>query len=172
MPHRTFEETQRFSQLWLWIVILGVSIIMLFQVPIGLIHNSGDAPMTTANIIILIFSLVFVVGINALFYFARLVTKIDDGGVHITFHPFFSKTKTFSWDEIEKAYVRKYNSFLEYGGWGIRFSWKGRAYNTSGNRGLQLIMGSGKKILIGTHKPEELDAFLKKYIFAENLYYE
>lgn len=172
MSHRIFEETQHFSQLWLWIVIIGVSFIMLFQVPFDLIHNSGDNPMTMVNILIILFRIAFVVGINALFYLARLNTKIDDDGVHITFRPFFGKAKTFNWSEIEKAYVRKYNSFLEYGGWGIRYSWKGRAYNTSGNKGLQLIMGSGKKILIGTHKPEELDAFLKKYIFAENQYYE
>jgi hypothetical protein len=47
------------------------------------------------------------------------------------------------------------------------FAGNRRAYNTSGNMGLQLIMKNGKKILIGTHKPDELDAFLKKAIFAK-----
>jgi len=40
------------------------------------------------------------------------------------------------------------------------------AHNTLGNIGLQLIMKSRKKILIGTQKLEELEACLKKYIFT------
>jgi hypothetical protein len=54
----------------------------------------------------------------------------------------------------------------EYGGWGIRYSWNGIAYNTKGNMGLQIVMNTGKRILIGTQKPEELAAYLKKFIFT------
>ncbi len=168
MPYGTFEENQRFTQVWLWIVIIGVSIIVLFQVPLNLIKQSGDQPMSSTNIIVLVCSVLFVIGFLTLFIFARLTTKITNDGIEISYRPFFMKPKTFRWTEIEEAFIRKYNSLWEYGGWGIRYSWKGRAYNTSGNKGLQLIMKSGKKILIGTHKSEELDAFLKKYIFAEN----
>ena len=168
MPYHSFEESQRFGQIWLWIVIIGVSILMIVQVPLDIIRQSGSEPMSSTNIVILIFSLVFVVGINILFFISRLKTKINNDGIEITFPPFFSKPKSFPWDEIKEAYVRKYKPIWEYGGWGIRIRWNSRAYNTSGNMGLQLIMQDGKKILIGTHKPDELDAFLKKYIFAEN----
>jgi len=44
---------------------------------------------------------------------------------------------------------------------------KGKAYNVSGNIGLQLFLKSDEKILIGTNKPMELETFLKKYIFNE-----
>jgi hypothetical protein len=168
MPYQSFEESQRFGQIWLWIVIIGVSIVMIVQVPLDIIQQSGSEPMSTTNSIILVFSVVFVIGINVLFFAARLKTKINNDGVYITFPPFFSKPKSFSWNEIKEAYVRKYRPLWEYGGWGIRIRWNSRAYNTSGNMGLQLIMKDGKKILIGTHKPDELDAFLKKSIFAKN----
>lgn len=168
MPYQTFEESQRFSQIWLWIIIIGVSIILVVQVPFNIIQESGDKPMSGTNIIILVASLLFVIGINLLFFVARLKTKINSDGIYITFFPFFTKSKSFPWDKIKKAYVRKYKPIWEYGGWGIRIRWNSRAYNTSGTMGMQLIMQDGKKILIGTQKPEELDAFLKKYIFAEN----
>ncbi len=44
----------------------------------------------------------------------------------------------------------------EYGGWGIRYGMKGMAYNVSGNRGVQLEFETGKRLLIGSQRPEEL----------------
>jgi len=168
MTLRTFEEIQRFTQIWIWIVLIGVSIAIILQVPLSVIHKSGNEPMTVSNALIIIFSLVFVIGINALFYFARLTTRISDQEIQITFRPFINKPKTFRWDEIKEAYVRKYKPIWEYGGWGIRYRWNGKAFSTSGNQGLQLMFKSGKKILIGTHKPDELASYLKKYIFTDN----
>jgi hypothetical protein len=58
--------------------------------------------------------------------------------------------------------VRKYSPIKEYGGWGFRYGFKnGKAYNISGNMGLQLILKNGDRILIGTQKPEELETYLK-----------
>ncbi len=168
MPYGTFEENQRFKQVWVWIVLLGVSAIVLYTVPSAIIHQSEENPISTTNAIVLVVSVLFVIGLLALFFFARLTTKINNDVIEITYRPLMLKPKVFRWDEIDEAFVRKYNSLWEYGGWGIRYSWKGRAYNTSGNKGLQLILKSGRKVLIGTQKPEELEAFLKKYIFVEN----
>jgi hypothetical protein len=54
--------------------------------------------------------------------------------------------------------ARTYRPILEYGGWGIRYSpfAKGWAYNVSGNQGVQLELASGKRILIGPQRAEEL----------------
>ncbi len=43
---------------------------------------------------------------------------------------------------------------------GIRYGPKGTAYNVSGKIGLQLELKNGKKILIGTRKPEEIENLL------------
>ena len=51
----------------------------------------------------------------------------------------------------------------DYGGWGIRFSGKGKAYIAKGKHGLYIQLFTGKNLLIGTSKPEELQRFLKKY---------
>jgi hypothetical protein len=166
MSHRTFEEIQRFNQVWIWIVIVGVSLISVVQIPLVLLTSAGSEPMPTSSILVIIFSLVFVIGLNALFFFSRLITKIDSSGVGITFKPFINKQQLFMWEDVEKAYVRKYKPLWEYGGWGVRYRWNSRAYNTSGNVGLQLILKTGKKVLIGTQKSQELESYLKRYIFT------
>lgn len=46
---------------------------------------------------------------------------------------------------------------MDYGGWGFRFGLfgKGRALNVSGNKGIQLVLTDGTRLLIGTNKPDE-----------------
>jgi hypothetical protein len=104
--------------------------------------------------------------VGLLFYHAKLTTTIDEKGVRFTMSPFNFGPSDFAWDKIEKAYVRKYNAALEFGGWGIRMGWpgKGKAYTFGGNRGLQLELKNGKKVLIGSHKPEELEQVLQHWI--------
>lgn len=167
MPHYTYEETQRFNQVWLWSLLIIISVILIIKVPISILNSSSDDPLSTHEIISILLTLCFVIGINGLFYALRLRTKINQDGISFTFKPFINKPKVFKWENIKEAYVRKYKPIWEYGGWGIRYGMKGRAYNTSGNKGIQLILNSGKKILIGTHKPEELENFLKKHIFTD-----
>jgi hypothetical protein len=105
---------------------------------------------------------------------------INKEGIYIKIFPFFFRYKFFLWDSISKAYIRKYNPILEYGGWGIRskfmkfnlFRIKGFnfsnvlnnnvAYNMSGNTGLQLELTNGKQILIGTCKPVEMEEVMRK----------
>ncbi|MDR2651097.1 MAG: hypothetical protein LBC68_02105 [Prevotellaceae bacterium] len=105
-------------------------------------------------------------------YFISLKTIINAEGIYVKIFPFLYKH--YSWDEIEKVYVRKYRALREYGGWGYKkvafrfgiriFNFKqyGKAITMSGNTGLQLEFTNGSKLLIGTHKPEEMTEVLKK----------
>ncbi|NQX76517.1 MAG: hypothetical protein HRT75_02160 [Gilvibacter sp.] len=71
-----------------------------------------------------------------------------------------------SWDEIESLYVREYSPIGEYGGWGYRLSFSkstGRAYNVSGNLGIQIELKNGKRVLVGTRKKEEAEAVINYY---------
>lgn len=72
--------------------------------------------------------------------------------------------KKISWDRISKAFVRQYNPITEYGGWGLRLGLlgKGKAFNVSGNKGLQLVYDNGKRFLLGTQRPEEVERVLKQ----------
>lgn len=57
---------------------------------------------------------------------------------------------------VVRAYYRAYNPIPEYGGWGIRTGMQGRAFNMRGNEGVQLVLASGKRVLIGSQRPDEL----------------
>jgi hypothetical protein len=98
----------------------------------------------------------------------RLETKIDKEGIYVRLFPLHVNFKFFNWNDIEKAYIRKYNPILEFGGWGIRFGFKGMAYNVSGNKGLQLEFRNGNKLLIGTNRAEELNSIVTQINFLKN----
>ena len=97
------------------------------------------------------------------FLVLRLHTRIDSTGIYAKFDPLNLANKKFSWDEIKSCYVRKYSPLTEYGGWGIRGFPKAKAYNVSGNMGIQLVTKAGKKFLIGTNKPEQAQKVIDRY---------
>jgi hypothetical protein len=157
-----FKEQQRFSQWWIWVIIAGN--IGLFGYLLYLFYGTAqpveDAP---PQWVMLIFCLI-PVWLVFLFLSMRLITEIRKEGIYFMYRPFHRKKRFYAWEEIDRCYVRKYRPILEYGGWGIRAGTGkyGKAFNVSGNIGLQLELKNGKKILIGTHKPRELERELSK----------
>ena len=158
-----FAERQRFKQWWLWLILLGIGAVLIFRLytQIDLIEQSNDLPESEKAFF---FSLGLLASIALLFAFARLDTRIQRDGVYVRFLPFHFSFRHYPWEKISKAYVRKYNPIAEYGGWGLRLGLfgKGKAFNVSGNIGLQLEFSNGKKLLIGTKKPEDLKRILEK----------
>jgi hypothetical protein len=145
-----FKETQRFTQWWLWLILFGTWAIMIF----ALLQELNEINMS-------FFIGGFIgLGLPIFFWQMRLVTRVTSAGIYVRFIPFHFKEQFYPWDSIESAQVRTYDSLFEYGGWGIKygFSGQGKVYNVSGDQGLQLVFKSGEKILIGTHKPEEIQA--------------
>lgn len=63
---------------------------------------------------------------------------------------------------VTRAYYRAYSPIGEYGGWGIRNGKHGRAFNMRGNEGVQLVLRSGQRVLIGSQRPEELVRAIQK----------
>lgn len=92
----------------------------------------------------------------------KWATQIKNDGVYVKLFPFHLKYKFYSWEQLSKSYVRKYNPISEYGGWGYRIGifGKGKAFNISVNMGLQLELNNKSKIFIGTRKAEELKSVL------------
>jgi len=147
---KTFEEEQKFRQLWLWGIILGLPILLTIFV---LSEHFGDHPMPIDE---LIFPLLFAWASVLLFWILSLRTKIDRDGVIIQFFPI--RKRRISWGEVASADVLDYG-FV--GGFGIRMWTKyGTVYNISGQMGLALQLTNGKKVCIGTQRAEELEKFI------------
>lgn len=157
-----FKEVQKFTQWWLWLILIGIGILPILGIYKQLIlgEKFGDKPMTDLGLIIFC---VFIFGLIAMFWFMRLKTEIDQNEIHINFVPFYKKR--VKWDEIKNAKVIKYG-FV--GGWGIRlFTAYGTVYNVKGDTGLAIELRNGKKILIGTQKETELKKIVEK-TFLQN----
>ncbi len=161
-----FRERQYFRQWWIWLMLVGFAVFLGYLILSSLWQEGIDEKNNITHVQLLI-AVTGMVSVIAIFALSHLDSRIDEDGVHYKFTPFHFRTRTLKWDEISRACVRKYNPLLEYGGWGIRitgFFGKGRAFNVSGNMGLQLELKNGKKILLGTNKPDELTEALKHFI--------
>ncbi|HOW25690.1 MAG TPA: DUF6141 family protein [Bacteroidales bacterium] len=163
MSQLFFRETQRFNQPWIWVMNLGMVALFVFLIFTQLFAHRpvGNHP---APDFLLLLLLLFPIGMIVLFRFIRLETEIRRDGIYFRFPPFIRKERTYHWEDIRQCHVRKYSPIGEYGGWGYRVAGKrsGVAYNISGNMGIQIELKNGKKILLGTRKPEEAKEALRK----------
>jgi hypothetical protein len=124
-------------------------------------HPFGGNPMSNTGIIIAFGGVVLLfLLLVGLFGSVKLNTLIDEFGVAYRFIPFQIKFRKIAWTEIESCEVVKYDPMRDYGGWGIRVGKKGKAYNISGDKGLQLTLKNGKHFLLGTQKEQTLKDFL------------
>lgn len=155
-----FKEEQQFRQWW-YIMLVMVSVIpsMLFcvyalyqQVVNGI--QIGDSPAPNAVLVGLFIGLCVLLWSV---FVMKLEVWIDEIGIHFRFFPLIIKPRVISKNEIQRYEIRKYSPIVDYGGWGIkrRFKW-GRAYNVSGNIGLQLYLANGKKVLFGTQRSQAI----------------
>jgi len=63
---------------------------------------------------------------------------------------------------VVRAYARRYHPLREYGGWGIRSGRDGRAFTISGRGGVQLVLRSGMRVLVGSRQAAELAAAIRR----------
>jgi hypothetical protein len=147
-----YTETQRFTQWWLWLILIGVWSSMVYSLVTA-------PPQTDAAVYVS-----FGIGIllPLLFWQMKLTTRISQEGIYVRFFPFHFKEKFFPWETISASYVRTYSPLKEYGGWGIKYGFNGQGlvYNVAGNVGLQLQFKEGEAVLLGTQKGEEIKAIL------------
>ena len=151
-----FREVQHFCQIWIWAIVLAIAGLMWYASVIQLVMHRpfGDKPMP--DILMVVFLVLFGIGLPAFMFLIRLITEVRDDGIYIRFVPLHRSFIKIAFGELKAYETRVYRPIMEYGGWGIRFGSKGRAYNVSGNRGVQLELKSGRQLLIGSQRPEEL----------------
>ncbi len=158
---RVFNETQRFDQWWLWL-ILAVSTLSVTAKPI-VVWVQSDFKNTTAFNTGFWIGCVTLVVVITLFMFFKLTVSIDDRGVSYQFFPIHLNPKLLPWKQIEKIEIRTYKPLMEYGGWGYRWGMGGKALNVKGNKGIQIKLKNGDSLLVGTQKMEEAKTVINKY---------
>jgi len=144
-----FEEKQKFNQWWLWAILLVFP--LLSVVPFD------EKGINSYYVLIGI-------SIPLIFYVFELRTFITSEGLYYQFFPIHFKKQLIKIEEIEKIEALQYNPLGDYGGWGIRYGFKGKAYNIRGNKGVKIHLSNGRNILFGSQKEKDLERILKKVI--------
>ena len=156
-----FTEQQKFNQWWLWLLLIALNGMFVYGIYQQVIKKQpfGDNPTSNTGLFIALGGMLL---LTILFYTFKLQTIIKSDGIYVRFFPIHRAYRKYTWDKLVKTYVRTYNPIGEYGGWGLRLGLfgKGRAYNVSGNQGLQLTFIDKRNLLIGTNKPEEIKQVL------------
>jgi len=159
-----FTEVQRFRQWWVWLLVLLVAGVSWYgfiqQIVLKKPFGNNPAPDPVMIMIWVIFGLFFPV----LFYSIKLVTEVRYDGLYIRFFPLQFHSHKISYPEVKNYEIRQYSSLKEYGGYGIRYGTKGKAYNVYGNKGIQFEFQDGKQLLVGTQKPEEFYSALTSVV--------
>ncbi len=150
-----FREDQRFGQVWLWVIIIGMDVVCFALFFLQFIGPRRPQTIGPADWFGLTLVSLLCLGITGLFVFLKLITRVTSQGISIQFVPLHRKPIVISFSDISKFSIRTYRPIIEYGGWGIKRGIAGLAYNVSGNQGMQLILADGRRILIGTQEPEQ-----------------
>ncbi len=150
-----YREVQYFRQLWLWILVLSISLIaiwgMVQQLFLGKPFGNNPAPDAILIVVVIIFGF----GFPYAFYKMSLTTEVSSDGIYYRFFPFQLSFHKIRLEDLAKYEVRTYSPIKDYGGWGIRYGRRDKAYNVSGNRGVQLEFLNGDRLLFGSQQPEE-----------------
>ena len=154
-----FHEEQAMRQWWLMLLIGGVAALQWWgfyqQIILGEPWGTDPGP----DWMIVLFWLLVGIGLPLLFAYSRLIVTVDESAVRIHFRPFTRRTIPVS--NIINAEARTYAPLREYGGWGLRGWGDRRAYNTSGNCGVELTLTDGSRIMIGSQRADELAVAIK-----------
>jgi hypothetical protein len=141
----TFTEHQSFLRPWWWLALLIPAVLSL--VFFFILGQEPTAPTNLKWVVLLIPALLT----TGAFALLRLDTHIDAEGISYRLYPI--GWRRVAWTDVKRAYVRRYSPLREYGGWGIKgFSTTNYAYNVAGNKGIQLELTDGRRILIGTQR--------------------
>jgi hypothetical protein len=164
-----FREVQAFSSTlrWLLVVLMAVSF-TIFAIALWETITNPETTNIFVPTLLSIIAMVIPIAVTILFFILKMETEVRTDGLYVRFYPMHIRFRKFRGQDLAEFYCRTYKPILEYGGWGIRcsFTGKGKAYNVSGNKGVQLVLTNGKKLLIGSQKPDDLAAYQKHMLWA------
>ncbi|TVP43717.1 MAG: hypothetical protein EA341_17590 [Mongoliibacter sp.] len=154
MGNYVFKENQKFNRFWLWI---PVGTVTLLVIGLGLLALEKPVSWTDKIIPILI------LGAVLLFFLSiRIEIRIDGNSLQYKYPPIINNWRKYRFEDMEQIEIKKYKSFWEFGGWGIRYNFDYWLYNTGGKYGL-LVTTKKKKFMLGTYKPQEAQIAIDQF---------
>lgn len=154
-----FEEKQRFTQWWLWTILILVALLvsgifinaLYMQFVLG--KPWGDKPMSDEGLIAFtLFNVTLMAVMLMVFFSSVLEVKVDKMGIVYRFFPLIRTERRIAREDIQHYEMKKY--FLR--GYGIHYNLRGdKTINVKGTSGIEITTHNGKRLLLGTQRPEE-----------------
>ena len=131
-----FHEDQSFRRTWIWpLVLLPAGLTWyFFLAQIVFLRPMGANPAPDWFVWVLL--ALFGIGFPWMMFALRMSVMVTHEALYVRYFPFLNHRIPIG--EISRCSPRTYSPIGEYGGWGIRGFGNNRAYNVSGNRGVQL----------------------------------
>jgi len=150
-----YREEQRFRQWWVWILVVGPAALAWWPFVQQILRGENVGQNPAPDWMVWVIWLLIGVGLPLMFGLVALVLQVTADQVLVNYRPF--KRRAIPLGEIAQVEVRTYNAVKEYGGWGIKgWSKDNVAYNVSGNRGVELTLRSGSRVMLGSQRADEL----------------
>jgi hypothetical protein len=170
-----YREVQRLVQTSSVLIPLVILLVLLVVV-VGyftLIHGHitpkppNDAP-DWGKYIGLIVAIIAIVGSTLLILLAALTIEVRQDALYVQYYPFHLSPRKIIYETIAGYQVITYRPIRDYGGWGLKCGLKGKAYNVSGNRGVELEFTDGKTLMLGSQRSEEFALALENIMGNKN----
>lgn len=150
-----FREVQRWRDVW-WVMVLvfGLAALQWWIFFVQIIRGVPVGNNPGSDTLVVIIWLIFGIGFPAFFLWLHMVVEVIPGVVIICYRPFANRR--IPAEQIIRVESLTYSPMREFAGWGVR-GWGGRiAYNVSGNTGVELTLVDGRRVLIGSQRPDEM----------------
>lgn len=162
-----FYEVQRFREPWLVGLVIAVAIGADALLAAGLYQQLvrgqpwGNNPVSDTQLIAIAAGVSVITSCVVLgLMLMKLETRLTPEGIQVRLT--FLVNRTIPYAEIAEYAPRTYRPIREFGGWGKRWSMRGDvAYNAHGCEGVQLVLRSGQRVLIGSQRAAELAQALR-----------
>ncbi|SNS66853.1 hypothetical protein SAMN06295967_115100 [Belliella buryatensis] len=102
------------------------------------------------------------IGVFLFIFNMRLELRIDQYGISFRNPPIYNRWTKFKKEEIDTYELKKSDGLLEYGGVGIRFSLKTKAFIYFSDH-ILILEKENKKYVFSTHKQKEIQEILNSW---------
>ncbi|MCC6143047.1 MAG: hypothetical protein IT368_04485 [Candidatus Hydrogenedentes bacterium] len=170
-PDVYFHEEQSFRRGIAWAILLFTSLAFVGILLVGIAEVFDPAapwlPQIMANQVSVVLGIILILGyIVLIFVFMRLrlQVEVNSAGLFLRFVPFHRKLRQIDLRGIDTVSAVTYRPVRDYGGYGIRFTRNGKAFNVRGTAGVRLDYENGYHILIGSQQADAFCAALRHLI--------
>ncbi len=137
----TFQETQRLTGRWRWVVVGAVVLAV-----VSLLATAPIDPLTA------VVALGVPAGLAAVTLLARLHTTVESDGVRIRFAPFHRRPRVVRFTEVTAVERVSVAALPDYGGVGIRRDHDSWAYLVGSGDALRFVRAGEPDVVVGSDR--------------------